>query len=129
MNGVQKTLNIREYNRNYGRVLRRVIKINKKTGRPSGADPKKIFLILNVLKKYPEGIWFRRISMETRIPTSTVFYYLENVLEPFIENIGYKNDNKRFIGVRIIRLKPEKQNISLNDILRYLEIKRNIKAL
>ncbi len=103
-------------------------KINKKGGRPSKTDPKKIFLILNVLKRYPEGIWFRRISIEARMPASTVFYYLEKILEPFIENIGYKNDNGRFVGVRVVRLRPGKENTTLNDVLRYLEVKKSITS-
>lgn len=102
--------------------------MHKKIGRPSGADPRKILMMLNVLKKYPEGIWFRRISAETRIPVSTVFYYLERFLEPFIENIGYKNDSGRFIGVRIVRLKSGKENITLNEVLLYLKVKSNLRT-
>ena len=99
-----------------------------KGGRPIGPDPKKLERILEILRIYKDGTWLRNISSESGIAISTVFYYIDKFLSPFIDNIGVKNDN-RYIGVRMIKLKPEKENIIVAEIMNYWNLKRKIKNI
>ncbi len=64
----------------------------------------KMAKILEILRNYPDGIWFRELVRESGLPASTVHFYLEK-LSPLIENIGYRDYQGRFVGIRIIRLK------------------------
>lgn len=67
-------------------------------------DREKVSKILDVLKKYPEGIWFRQLVRETGLPASTVHFYLKK-LSGIVESIGYVNEEGKFVGVRIVRIK------------------------
>ncbi len=71
---------------------------------PRKIDPKKIEKILEILRKYPQGIWFRQLVRETNLPPSTVHFYLKK-LSGIVESIGYVDGSGRFVGIRIIRLK------------------------
>jgi hypothetical protein len=97
-----------------------------KGGRPTGPNPKKLERILEILKIYKEGIWLRNLSSESETPISTVSYYIDKFLDPFIDNIGVKNEN-RFIGVRMVKLKPGKESITVVEIMNYWKIRRSIK--
>lgn len=68
-------------------------------------DLQKIKRILRVLLANPDGIWLRKISRESKLPLSTVHYYLENIMANMVENIGARDEEGRFFGVRLIRLK------------------------
>lgn len=56
--------------------------------------------------QYPEGIWIRKLSRESKISLSTVHYYIENYLDKFIESSGAKSENGKYFGIRVIKLKP-----------------------
>lgn len=71
-------------------------------------NSKKIQKILEILRKYPDGIWFRQLVRESGLPASTVHFYLKK-LSGIVESIGYVNEEGRFVGVRIIRLKKDFQ--------------------
>jgi len=70
-------------------------------------DLSKISRIIRVLLKYPEGVWIRRISRESKLPVSTVHFYIDNVLSDLIENIGARDRKGKFFGLRIVKLKPK----------------------
>jgi len=72
---------------------------------PQKYDFKKIKRIISVLLKNPEGIWLRKLSRDSKIPVSTVHYYLEGILRNFVDNIGAVDDEGKFFGVRVIKLK------------------------
>lgn len=98
-----------------------------KGGRPIGPNPQKLEKILEILRIYKDGIWLRNLSSESGTPISTVSYYVEKFLDPFIDNIGIKNEN-RFIGIRMVKLKPGKENLTVMEIMNYWKIKRSIKS-
>ena len=93
-------------------------------------DIKKINKIIKVLLKYPDGIWIRRISSESKISVSTIHFYLDNVLNDIVENIGVKNSKGQYFGLRIIKLKPKvKDSIEkkgLKIVLDYLRMYNKI---
>ena len=66
----------------------------------------KIRKILEILRKYPDGIWFRQLVRESGLAPSTVYFYLKK-LGGAVENLGYVDEEGRFVGVRIIRLKRD----------------------
>ncbi len=75
---------------------------------PRRPDPEKTRKILGILKKYPHGIWFRQLVRETGLPASTVHFYLKK-LSGIVESIGYVDEDGRFVGIRIVRLKKNFQ--------------------
>ncbi len=93
-------------------------------------DKKKISKILNILIKHPEGLWLRQISKYTGIAPSTVHYYINQTLSEIIENIGVKDKNGGYFGLRIIRLKPKiienAEKKGLNDIFNFLKLSKKI---
>ena len=68
-------------------------------------DLEKVKKIIRVLLRNPDGIWLRKLSRDSKLPLSTVHYYVENVLKNIVENIGARDEEGRFFGVRIIKLK------------------------
>ncbi len=93
-------------------------------------DYSKIKRIITVLLSNPDGIWLRKLSRDSKIPLSTVHYYLDGVMSNLVENIGARNEEGNFFGVRIIRLKSgvfnklndNNLNTTLRKILRTNEI-------
>lgn len=71
---------------------------------PRKINQEKIQKILEILRKYPEGVWFRQLVRETGLPVSTVHFYLKK-LSGIVESIGYVDDEGRFVGIRIVRIK------------------------
>ena len=65
----------------------------------------KIRRIIRVLFTNPDGIWLRKLSRESKMPLSTIHYYLERKIQFLVENVGAKNEEGHFFGIRIIRLK------------------------
>ena len=65
----------------------------------------KIKKIIEVLLTNPDGIWLRKLSRESKLPLSTVHYYLEGKMTNLVENIGVRDEDGRFFGVRVIKLK------------------------
>ena len=72
---------------------------------PKQSDFQKIKKIIRVLLANPEGIWLRKLSRETKLPLSTVHYYLEFKIQNLVENVGARDEEGRFFGIRLIRLK------------------------
>ena len=93
-------------------------------------DLKKIKKILLILVKNPEGLWIRQISRETGIALSTTHYYINQVVDGFIENIGVKDKKGQYFGVRIIRLKQKiRENIEkegLEKVYQFLKMSNKI---
>jgi hypothetical protein len=98
----------------------------KKRGRPEFIDINKVNSILEILYQYPDGVWIRQISRATKLPLSTVHYYLRQYFEPFIENIGFKNPEGRYIGFRLVRLK---RSINAADVVAYIKLKKRISQI
>lgn len=70
-----------------------------------GHDINKAKDIIETLRKFPEGIWLRKLSRETSMPVSTVHYYIDNVLDSFVESRGAKDEEGNFFGIRLIKLR------------------------
>jgi hypothetical protein len=91
-----------------------------------GRDMNKIKKIVLVLIKNPEGLWIRQISKETGLALSTVHYYINQVIDDLVDNIGTKDKKGHYFGLRIIRLKPKiKENIEnegLEKIYKFLKM-------
>ena len=89
-------------------------------------DPTKINKIFKVLLKNPEGLWLRQISKESNLAPATVHFYIENILGDIVDNIGVKNKEGKYFGVRVIRLKPKIietiKKEGLNKVYKYLKM-------
>jgi len=70
-----------------------------------GQDFNKIKRIMKVLLRNPDGIWLRKLSRDSKIPLSTVHYYLERYLNNMINNVGARDEEGKFFGVRVIKLR------------------------
>lgn len=101
---------------------------------PKNPDFQKIRRIVRVLLANPDGIWLRKLSRESRVPLSTVHYYLDGTMVNLVENIGARDEEGRFFGVRLIRLRNGifnqlsngNTNTSLRKILKTNEILTNL---
>ena len=65
----------------------------------------KIKRIVDVLLENEDGIWLRKLSKESKIPVSTLHYYLESILSNIVDNIGARDESGKFFGIRVIKLK------------------------
>lgn len=97
-----------------------------KRGRPSVFSPKKVWTILQVLQQYPDGVWLRQLATEAKMPVSTVSYYIGRLFEPFVDSLGFRRPDGRYIGVRVIRLKPGKRAVTVKDVINYQKVKASI---
>jgi len=68
-------------------------------------DPQKIIKIVQVLSKYPEGVWIRRIAKEANVNHKTVSRYLAGPLATLVEESSLGNAEAKPL-MRIVRLKP-----------------------
>ncbi|RLJ02159.1 MAG: hypothetical protein DRP10_02105 [Candidatus Aenigmatarchaeota archaeon] len=93
-------------------------------------DIKKIRKILMILTKNPEGLWIRQLARETDLALSTVHYYINCVLDEFIENIGVKDKNGKYFGLRFVKLKPKiRETIEkdgLKKVYKFLEMSKKM---
>ena len=95
-----------------------------KRGRPKGPDPEKIKKILFVLKQV-DMIWVSQLARIAKMKESTVRYYLDRYLYPFIEEVKpFDREIRKFLKVRIIRLKD--RNVTISKILEFHKIKENL---
>ena len=76
-------------------------------------DMEKVQRIIDVLKRYPDGVWLRRLSRESGVPISTLHYYLEKNLSYCVTNIGARDESGRFFGLRLIKLSA---NVEVCDL-------------
>lgn len=72
---------------------------------PNDPDLSKVKDLLSSLRKYPEGIWLRKLSRDSSIAPSTVHYYINNVIDSFIVSQGAKDSEGKYFGIRLIKLK------------------------
>ena len=70
-------------------------------------DEGKIKRVIRCLIKHREGIWLRNLARECRLSVSTASFYVDNVLKDVVESIGVKDGRGRYVGLRILRIKPE----------------------
>lgn len=68
-------------------------------------NTKSIERIIEVLLRFPQGIWLRRLSKEANIPPSTLHYYLSHQLSQLTQSTGAKGEDGRYFGIRVIKLK------------------------
>jgi len=68
-------------------------------------DLQKIKKIIKVLLANPDGLWLRKLSRDSKLPLSTVHYYLEGKMANLVENVGVRDEEGKFFGVRVIRLR------------------------
>lgn len=85
------------------------------------ADLNKVKSIIDTLRKYPDGVWLRKLSRESSIPLSTVHYYINNVIDSFVVSRGARDDEGRFFGLRLIQLrKGVKKQLESGKSIAYL---------
>ncbi|MFP4045984.1 MAG: hypothetical protein ACLFS3_02910 [Candidatus Aenigmatarchaeota archaeon] len=72
---------------------------------PKNPDLTKVKNLLSTLRKYPQGIWLRKLSRESDISPSTVHYYINNVVDSFIVSQGAKDSEGKYFGIRLIKLR------------------------
>lgn len=68
-------------------------------------DFQKIKRIIKVLLANPDGLWLRKLSRESKLPLSTIHYYIEGIMANMVDNVGARDENGHFFGIRLIRLK------------------------
>lgn len=93
-------------------------------GRPEGPSVEKLMKIISVLQAYPDGIYLRLLAKEAKMPFSTVHYYLEKYLEPFIDSRGYRRPDGKAIGIRMVSLKKD---ITIADVLRHYKVRKELR--
>ena len=93
-------------------------------GRPEGPNVEKLMKIMSILQANPQGLWARLLVRQTGLSTGTVYYYLEHYLEPFIDNIGVRDSEGKFVGIRMIRLK---EGVTIADVLRRYKVRKELR--
>lgn len=68
-------------------------------------DEEKVERIVEALMANPDGLWLRKLAEEADVPVSTLHRYVEGFLSPLIDNVGVRDDEGQFFGVRVIRLR------------------------
>lgn len=94
-------------------------------GRKKGFDDRKIALIVSVLIRNPDGIWLRRLALETDLSPTTVSTYLRSAINPLIEEATVGSGQKPLI--RVIKLKPFvferlEEGSNINQIMKFLRL-------
>jgi len=84
----------------------------------------RISLILAVLKEAKQ-IHMRGLAKVLDVNPLTVNKIIESYLKPFVDFEYIQQIGGR---VKIIRLKPGRENLTLEEILRYNELKKKIKG-
>lgn len=98
-------------------------------GRPKKPDLKKLFLIVETLKKVEDWIWLRELARRCNLPVSTVYFYLEKYLNPFIEEINTSQfissfEEGKYPKLRLIKIKEE---VSFEKVVKWVNIKEKIQ--
>jgi hypothetical protein len=97
-------------------------------GRPPGPDPKKVFRIVKTLTETGDWVWIRELSRKSKLPLTTVHYYLEKHLNRFIDEINtaqfisYEEGGK-YPRIRLVKIKD---GISFEKIMKWLRFKEKI---
>ncbi len=79
--------------------------------------------IISMLREHGQ-MHIRGISRITGIHPMTVSRLIDGYLSPFLE---INEINEFGLKAKIVKLREDKQNITLEDILKYINIKRRIK--
>lgn len=101
---------------------------NKRDRNPDFA---KMTAVLALLKEFPDGIWLRKIANDLKLSTSTVSKYVDGPLRDLLDNIGYKNEDDNYVGIRIIKLKTAFLNKEFNseNVKKLLETQKFLKSI
>lgn len=96
--------------------------------KPPKPDLKKIFLIIETLKKFEDWIWLRELARRCKLPVSTVHFYLENYLNPFIEEINTSQfissiEEGKYPKLRLIKLK---KGVSFEKVVKWMNIREKL---
>src|SRR3989344_5619694 len=84
----------------------------------------RISLVLAVLKEAKQ-IHMRGLAKVLDVNPLTVNKIIENYLKPFVDFEYIQQIGSR---VKIIRLKPGRENLTIEEVLRYNELKKKIKG-
>ena len=92
-------------------------------------DLKKVFLIVETLKKVEDWIWLRELARRCNLPVSTVHFYLEKYLNQFVEEINTSQfissfDESKYPKLRLIKIKKE---VSFEKVIKWMNIKEKIQ--
>ena len=97
----------------------------KKRGRPKGPDIEKIKKLLFVLKQV-DVIWVSQLARISKMRESTVRYYLNSYLRPFIEEVNpFDQEIRKFLKVRLVKLK--RKDISIKDVLDSIKLREGFE--
>lgn len=93
----------------------------------NGPDLERVENLVGTLRKYPDGIWLRKLSRESSVPLSTVHYYIEEVIDSIVESKGAKDGDGKYFGIRLIKLKDGiQEQLDSGKPVDYLLKARNI---
>lgn len=71
-----------------------------------GPDQEKINKILNILEKAgKEGVWIRELARQSKLPFSTVYYYINNYLQDEVLVTDMKLGLAKSSKFKIVRLR------------------------
>lgn len=79
------------------------MKTKYRKGRPRGIVINKLERMFDVLKKYPDGIWLRKLAILTKIHTSTVSRYID-LYDVYFEVNEIRSPAGKNI-IKVVRLK------------------------
>ncbi len=84
-----------------------------------GLNKKSIMKIIMTLQRYPEGLWLSQLQRETKIPMTTLNYYLDKMSDILIDRSSGRRGFTRIITLRY-------QSIEM--ALKVLQVKKQIKG-
>lgn len=88
----------------------------------------KVNLIVDALRRNPDGLWLRQLSRVCSLPLSTTSYYIDNVLKSVIDDVRIGNEKSI---MRVIKLKSGiydrlERGESISSVLKYVKIFKKI---
>jgi hypothetical protein len=88
------------------------------------ATIRKISKVLNLIKENP-GLHVRGIAKALNFKPGTIDWILNRYLYYFVD---ISNINQFGFKVKLVTLKPDKANTTIEDVLRYMEVRNRIKG-
>lgn len=93
----------------------------------NGPNLDKVKTIIQTLRKFPDGIWLRKLSRQSNLAPSTVHYYIDNIIDSFVESRGARDEDGKFFGIRLIKLRDGiKKQLESGKSIKYLLKAKNI---
>ena len=94
-------------------------------------DPKKIVRIIQILARYPEGTWIRRIAREAKLHPTTVSRYLSGPLAALVEENTLGSPEGKPL-LKVVRLKSTvlerlQQGSTIAQVLRYVGLIEKVR--